>query len=257
MNNTLYSSRFKIIITASLLVCMMFVTLLASSPVQTVSAETSQLPPTKRTMNVSGQGTVKATPDIAYVSLGVVTEHTNAKTAQQDNAKAMDKIVTAIKAAGIAESDIKSVNYSIYPKYNYNQRTGTSSIDGYTVNNSIQVTVRDIKKTGNIIDLASTNGANISSQISFGLSDYEKYYNEALKNAVEIAKKRASTMAGALGIKLDVPVSVSENGGYSPVYSYNSYGAYEARAAMEDAATTPVSAGSMEIRASVNMTYEY
>ena len=132
----------------------------------------------------------------------------------------MDKLISNIKAAGIKEEDIKTTNYSIYPKYNYIRETGEQQIIGYTVNNSVQVTIRDTSKVGEIIDLASESGLNITRGISFGLSNYDEYYREALKNAVENAKKKAETMAEAFGIELGIPVSSTESGEYetSPVY---------------------------------------
>lgn len=214
-------------------------------------AETDQT--NRNTINVTGNGKVSASPDIAYISLGVITEDKVANTAQQNNANAMDQIISKIKGLGIAAEDIKTVGYNINPKYDYNKETGESNITGYTVNNTVQVTVRDIKKTGNVIDVASANGVNITNGISFGLSDYEKYYNQALKSAVTAAKKRAETIAWALSINLKKPVTVTENGGSTPVYNYRSYDLKADTAAV----STPVEAGTIEVSASVNMVYEY
>lgn len=209
---------------------------------------------TKRTLNVSGQGTIKVSPDIAYITLGVVTENTVAKAAQQENAATMDKLVSAVKASGIKSEDIKTVNYSIYPKYDYNKDTGASKIIGYSVTNSIQVTVRDMKKVGSVIDLSADTGANISNNISFALSDYDKYYNEALKKAVATAKKKADTIAAAVGISIKLPVTITESGSPAPVmYGYQNY----AMKADMAGAATPVESGTIEVQANVSMTYEY
>lgn len=207
----------------------------------------------KRTMTVSGQAKVSATPDFATINLGVVTEDKDAKAAQQANAAAMDKVIATIKASGIKETDIQTVNYSIYPKYDYVKETGESRIVGYTVNNSVNVTVRDLSKTGGIIDAAAQSGVNMSSSISFGLSSYEDSYNEALKNAVLAAKKKADTVAGALGVKLIAPISVNEGYGYSPLSNYATYDMK-----MESiGAATPIQSGSVEITANVSIVYEY
>lgn len=207
----------------------------------------------KRTMTVSGQAKVSATPDFATINLGVVTEDKDAKVAQQANAAAMDKVIATTKAAGVKESDIQTVNYSIYPKYDYVKETGESRIIGYTVNNSVNVTVRDMTKTGGIIDAAAQSGVNISSSISFGLSSYEDAYNEALKNAVLAAKKKADTMSGALGVKLIAPISVNEGYGYSPLSNYATYD----MKMDSNGAATPIQSGSVEITANVSIVYEY
>jgi len=211
----------------------------------------------KRVINVSGQGIIKASPDIAYITLGVVTEDADAHEAQRKNAEKMDKIVSAIKNLGIKDEDIKTVSYNIYPKYNYDNNTGVSNIIGYSVNNSVQVTVRDILKTGEIIDLAAENGANTSGSISFGLSDYDSCYNEALKVAVENAKKKAETIAGALGVSLKLPVSITENIGYQqpPIIYYDS--TLITKADEAERVATPIESGTLEVRASVAVVYEY
>lgn len=210
----------------------------------------------KNFLNVYGNGRVTVEPDIAYITLGVVTENENAVMAQKDNAAAMDRIIADIVAAGIKEEDIKTTNYSIYPKYNYIKETGEQKIIGYTVNNSVQATIRDTSKVGEIIDLASESGLNITSGISFGLSNYDEYYCEALKNAVENAKKKAETMAEAFGIVLGIPVSMTESGGYSPAPVY--YDRWDEYAAVGNASvSTPIQSGTIEVNASVGITYEY
>lgn len=236
-----------LLLTAAALVVMVFGSY-GNAPTQAADN-----PVEKKTMSVSGQAKVSASPDIAYITLGVITEDKDAKTAQKANATAMDKVIAAIKGSGVKNEDIKTVNYTIYPKYDYNQKTGASVIVGYSVNNSVNVTVRDLAKTGNIIDAAADSGVNVSSSISFDLSNYEKYYNNALKNAVLAAKQKAGTMAEALGVTLKTPISISEGGGYSPVRNYAAYEMKDESAG----AVTPVQAGSLEITANVSVIYEY
>jgi len=207
----------------------------------------------KKTIYVSGQAKVYASPDIAYITLGVITEDKDAKTAQQRNAASMEKVIGAIKSSGVKADDIKTVEYSIYPNYTYDKETGNRTLTGYTVNNSVMVTVRDVSKAGNIIDAASKSGVNTSSSISFALSDYEKYYNEALKNAVTAARKKANTIAQSLDVTLKGPVSVNEGGGYSPLRNYVTY----ADSVAEAETITPIMAGTLEITANVNIVYEY
>lgn len=237
-----------LILTAAALLTAVF-GIFANAPAQAAAEEAVP----QKTINVSGQSKVSASPDFATITLGVVTEDKDAKAAQKVNAASMDKVIASIKALGISNDDIKTVNYSINPKYDYNQQTGTSSIIGYTVSNNVNVTVRDISKTGSVIDAAADSGVNTSSSISFGISNYEDYYNEALKNAVLAAKKKAGTIADALGVKLKDPVTVNEGGGYYPITNYAVYD-------MKDegmGAATPIQAGSIEITAYVSIVYEY
>lgn len=227
---------------------------IASLAAPSAYADSNNQQSSKRVMNVSGQGIVKAEPDIADITIGVVTENENAQAAQKANAEIMNKVISAIKSKGIDEKDIKTDNYNISPKYKYNQNTGENTIYGYTVSNNVRVRVRDINLTGAVIDAASQNGANQTYNISFSLSDYEKYYNEALKKAVESAKGHAQTIADTLGVKLSVPTSVTESG-----YSAQPPTIYRNENKVADYAqnSTPISAGTLEVTASVSMSYEY
>ena len=217
-----------------------------------VSTQTS-----KRILNVTGEGKVNATPDIAYVNLGVTTEHKDAAVALSNNTAAMDKIISAIKAAGVAAEDMQTTGYSIYPKYNYIRETGESEIVGYTVNNSVRVTIRDISKVGKILDTASKNGANNSGGITFGLSDYDKYYNEALKKAVQSAKKKAEVLASAVGVSIGTPVNISEGANYNPGYITVRYAEKEMLDGGLAQAPVPIQAGTFEVVANVSLVYEY
>lgn len=252
MTVALFKNKFLIAAAALLTAILLIVAVAGISGYAPVKAAEEQA--TKKTLNTSGSGKISVAPDIAYVSLGVVTEDKNAKTAQQNNATAMNKVVAMVKNTGIVADDIKTIDYNMNPKYNYNKDTGESNIVGYSVTNTIQVTVRDLTKVGNIIDLAANSGSNISNSISFGLSDYEKYYNEALKKAVTIAQKRADTMASVLGITNKTPVTVTESGSSAPVYNYRSYDMVKAEQA---AASTPVQAGTIDVTANVSIVYEY
>ncbi|HHW32482.1 MAG TPA: SIMPL domain-containing protein [Clostridiaceae bacterium] len=256
------SNKHLILFVSFVLVVVLFVLYGINYPLRQVAAKESVNESVdekdKRVINVSGLGIIKASPDIAYITLGFVTEDTDANEAQKKNAKQMDKIVAAIKDLGIEDEDIKTVSYNIYPKYDYDRNTGVSKIIGYSVNNSVQVTVRDILKTGKVIDIASENGANTSGGISFGLSDYEGYYNNALKAAVENAKKKADIIADTLGVSLKLPVSITENSGYQqPPTVYYSKTMDWAASDEAERVTTPIESGTLEIRASVAVIYEY
>ena len=146
------SSRNIIFFVATLIVVAMIIVAVTSNlPLKTFAEGEKTGEDIRRILNVFGNGKVTVEPDIAYIILGVVTEHENAAMAQKENAAAMDKLISNIKAAGIKEEDIKTTNYSIYPKYNYIRETGEQQIIGYTVNNSIQLTIRDTLKVGKLL----------------------------------------------------------------------------------------------------------
>lgn len=208
--------------------------------------------PAARTINISGEGKVTAAPDTAYLSLGVITEKPTAAEAQSANSIAMNSVIDAVKKVGIKDEDIKTTDYSIYPKYNYDETAKVNTIIGYAVSNTIYITVKDISKAGQIIDAAVKNGANSCSSISFEVSDYEKYYNMALQSALSNAQSKAKTISNFLKIKLKAPVTITENSsGISKIYPaiLNS--------TSSSSASTPIQAGTYEIKANVSLVYEY
>lgn len=211
---------------------------------------------TAKTINVTGTGEVNATPDIAYVSLGVITEKNTVSEAQNENSNAMNKIIDGVKKQGIQSEDIKTTNYSISPKYNYDNKTGNSTFAGYTVLNNLSVTVKDITKVGTIIDSAVANGANNSNGVSFGVTDYEKYYNMALKNAISNAAARAQVIASSIGVTVSTPIKVTEDSSAIP----NQYPTYDGAAknnSMSGQASMSVETGTYKIKASVSLVYQY
>lgn len=220
-----------------------------------VFAADSSTATTAKTINVTGDGEVTATPDIAYLSLGVITDKPTTVEAQNANSIAINNVISAIKKENIKDEDIKTTDYNISPKYNYDKTTGTSTLVGYTVSSTLNVTIRDISKVGQIIDTAVANGANISNNISFGISDYEKYYNMALLNALSNAQGKAETISNSLGIKLTIPVKITEDSSGIP---NNSFVPLNTKLeAGNSSASTSIQIGTDKVKANVSLVYEY
>lgn len=208
-----------------------------------------------RTINVNGDGEVSVTPDIAYVSLGVTTEKSSVGEAQKSNSDTMNNVIAAIKKAGVSSENIKTSNYSISPKYNYEDKTGKSTIVGYTVTSTLSVTVKNISSVGSIIDTAISNGANSSNGVAFSVSDYGKYYNVALTNAISNAKAKAQVVAGCIDVKLSNPAKITENSSGVPVEYPVFY-----NAAVKDSSAgrgMTIETGTYKIKANVSLVYEY
>lgn len=218
-----------------------------------VLADESTTNQTSRSINVSGYGEVSVTPDIAYLSLGVTTENSTVDEAQKNNSTTINNIIEAVEKAGVASEDIKTSDYSISPQYNYDDKTGISTITGYTVNSTLQVTVRDITLVGNVIDAAVAVGSNNSQGVTFGVSNYEKYYNEALTNAISNAKTKAQTIANAIGVNQLNLTSVTENSSSIP----NQYPIVYDSTSSKNSGGTTIETGVYKIGANVNLTYQY
>lgn len=207
-----------------------------------------------RKITVTGTSAVKVKPDIAYVNLGVMTESKEATDAQSANSERMTAVIAAIKAMGIADADIKTSNYNIYPKYDYSNNKNT--IIGYQVSNSVNVTVRKLDDVGGIVDAAIDAGANTANGITFSISDSSPYYAEALKLAIAQAKSKAKSIASAIGVTVDTPIEIIEQGGtYAPV-AYAENAKMMAGGVARDAAM-PVSPGELEVTAYITAIFAY
>ncbi|MHB1393995.1 MAG: SIMPL domain-containing protein [Clostridia bacterium] len=218
------------------------------------NAEDPQVP--QKTISVSSEGTVKVKPDMVYINVGVQTENTSSKAAQQENATKMNKVMQILKDMKITESDIKTSQYTIYPIETYSEKDQRSYITGYRVINTLEVTIRDISKVGAVIDAVTANDANTVSNIRFTVADPDKYYLQALENATTKAKAKADVLAKQFGIKIGLPSQINEaGGGYNPPIIYSKMGSVTSGVAA--APETAISSGELEIRASVSLVYAY
>jgi hypothetical protein len=208
---------------------------------------------------VSGTGEIKVKPDIARIDLGVQTQDKDSAKAVQQNASIADAVIKAVRAAGVAESDIQTTNYSIQPLYDFLQpkpgeSQGQQVFRGYQVMNTVRVTVRKLAITGNVIDAATKAGANWSGGISLDLNDADKQKAEdaALAKAVADASRKAEIIAKAAGVSSLRLITISEGGGGSnPVPMMG-----RAEFAMAKA-PTPIVAGEQTISASVSVRYSF
>lgn len=200
-----------------------------------------------------GTGTVEATPDIVYLTLGVDLKADNAAAVVADASGKMDRILAALKAAGVAEEDIHTASYNLWVEQRYDPQTGqyTGVLD-YHIMHAVRAVVRDISQVGTVLAAAVEAGANSVSEVSFNVADIERVASEARAKAIADAQKRAQEMAGVLGITLGKVVAVSESGGYTPTPVY-----YDAKGgAMEAAAAVPLPSGSFSVSISVVVVYE-
>jgi len=209
----------------------------------------------RKTITVQGSSSVTAAPTIAYVSIGVTTFNKNAAAAQSENAVKMDRVYKTLASLGIKKDKIKTANYNISPRYDYKNNVAT--LAGYNVINSIRVTVNDLKKVSDVLDMTVKEGVNQSNSISFGVTDEErdKLYLQALSQAVSNANEKANTIAAAAGIAISKPANIIE--GSSAHFVQPNYRTMDMVKMAAEAAPTPISEGEMTIGADVTVIYDY
>ncbi len=202
-------------------------------------------------ITVSGQGIIKVAPNVAEVSLGVVTEAKDAESAQVQNSRLVNEVMKVLKANGVAENDIVTSGYSLHPKYIY-EKAKSPQISGYQVRNEIRFTVRNTADVGKIIDDAVRNGANLVQNIRFYMEGNTELKMQALVQAVQEAKSKAEIIAETLGKKI-VGVQSASGDWYDSAPPPIHYDKYIDRGASEIAA--PINPGMAEVRANAKVSF--
>ncbi len=217
----------------------------------------------KNTISVSGTGEVVAIPDIATVSFAVVEQAKSVAEAQTLVTKKMDSVLSAIKKLGIEDKDIKTADYSAYPRYEYFNQPCTQyscppsrqTVTGYEVRQSVFVKIRKIEDAGKVLGNVGEAGVSDISGIDFVVDNQEAKTREARQIAITDAKEQAKQLAKDLGVKLGDIVSFSETGNYpQPIYMK---GVAMGLGGSADSVSTPqIPTGENKIVSNVMIVYE-
>lgn len=201
----------------------------------------------------SGVGVASGEPDIAVVSLGVEALRDTVSEARNDAADALAEVIAELRAAGIAEDDIRTTYFSIHPRYEY-QREGEQQLLGFQVTNTLSITVRDLEATGDVVDRAAAAGGDLIrvQSIDFQLEDTSALEEEARIQAIADAQEKADLYARELDIVRGDLISVSESTGQAGPFPEARF----ALAAMDSAGpTTQFFAGEIEVRVTVHTVF--
>lgn len=216
--------------------------------------------PQVNTVTVTGEGKSSATPDIARASFTVQETAATVSAAQDAATKRTNDSIAALKALGIAEADIKTSGYNVNPQYAQQQpcypgalcmQTSSNKITGYQVSESIDITIRDTAKAGDVVTKLGTLGAQNISGPNFAVDDDSGVMNDARAEAIKNAHDKAKELAKELGVSLGEVVSYSDqNPGY-PMYDK----AMSVGSAMGAAPTPNLPVGTDERTVTVQVTY--
>ncbi|WP_028920628.1 SIMPL domain-containing protein [Pseudoxanthomonas suwonensis] len=221
-----------------------------SAPAAAQSVGAPPLPPDSTLLSVSAQAEASRAPDIATVSAGVVTQAADGNTAMRQNAEQMNRVLAAIRAAGVADKDVQTSGINLHPQYRYEENQ-PPRITGYQASNTVNVKLRDVAKMGKVLDALVASGANQINGPSFGIDDPEPLYDQARVEALRRARDRAETYAKALDLRVRRIVSISEGGAAMPVpmprMAMMKADAYE---------STPVAAGESSVSVNLDVVFE-
>ena len=201
-------------------------------------------------ISVTGEGKVTVSPDVANIQLGIQAQGKTVADAQSQATKAMNDVMAALKANGVADNDIQTQYYNIQQITSWDNVKQQQIITGYQVSNIVSVKVRDVTKAGSVIDAVTVAGGDLTrvNSIQFSLDDPTTSIDKAREKAMANANDKATQLAKFAGVKLGKPISISESSSTPPYPVY-------AKDVAGSSSSTPISAGTLDITLDVQVLY--
>ena len=217
------------------------------------AAQQITIPPATPYVRVHGEATISQVPDRVQLDVGVISQGGNSEAAADLNAKQSKAVIDTLRRA-LPAANIQTVNFSVNPNYQYPKDGSPPTILGYTANNTVRVQVDDLGLLRKLIDAATSAGASNVNRVNFVLRDESKARAEALGKAADQARSSAVALTDRLQVKLGRLLRVEEEQPVivSPGRQVELASSPEAGAV----AGTPIEPGSIDVHASVSLTFE-
>lgn len=204
-------------------------------------------------LSVNGEGKVKVEPDVVLVNLGVVTQAATARAAMDANSADAAKLLAAVKAAGIADKDVATIQFSVDPIFAppppgpVTEPESGGRIVGYRVTNQVRVRIEGVERSGDVLDRVVAAGGNRIGALTFDIANPDPLRDRAIREAIADARRKAELMAEAAGVRLGRILSLTTGDVAIP--------AFEARVAMA-ARAAPISPGERTVSANASLVFE-
>ncbi|MDP8298512.1 MAG: SIMPL domain-containing protein [Candidatus Tantalella remota] len=204
------------------------------------------------TLSAQGTGKIETTPDEAIAQFGVTSDSKSLSKAYKDNTEKMNAVISAVKTMGVEARDIQTSSYQVMPLYprDENGRQIPGKPSGFKVRQQLTVKIRDIGKTGDVIDKVIASGSNTFNNLSFDSSKIEDLKKEAKSKAAKDAREQAEFLAKNIGVKIGKVLKVNASS-IQPYYARNVMAFESAKAR-----SPQIEAGSMEVSANCNVVFE-
>jgi uncharacterized protein YggE len=220
-----------------------------AAPVSAQAQSEQKLP----SVTVTGEATISQAPDLAMLQAGVTSQAKTARDAMSNSAKLMAAVLIALKEAGVPEKDIQTSELSLNPIFDHSKAASSpnrnpAQIVAVEATSLLTVRLTDVKKSADVLDKMISAGANVTTGISFAISDPSKLLDQARVEAIADAKRKAEIYAKAAGVTLGKPLSISEG--------YVSRARPGMMAAKRDAVAMPIQPGEEKVGINVQVSYE-
>ena len=212
-------------------------------------------------IHVTGFGSVSLEPDLAIMKIGIESFSKTVSEARETAAEAMDSVKAILLENRVAEKDIQTRRFNIYPRYDYEEvvvggrYTSKQILSGYVVSNSANVKLREIDRIGEVVDDVAKAGGDLLriEGIDFTVEDTEPYMSTLRQKAVSDAFTKAKEFANFSVIELGSVIAIVEGG--SPSLRSSSDMGYEMMRSMAASPSTPIDTGELELKLTVQMVF--
>lgn len=206
----------------------------------------------ERTISVDGTAETFVAPDTASVSFAIMQKSPTTSVATDSVNKRMDVLVKDLEKIGIEKKDIKTVQYDVQPEYSYNE--GKQKFEGYRVTQRVDVVMRDLDTTSDVLATVNSAGVDNVSELKFFVDDTEGVMKDLQKQAINDAKEKAKELSKDLGVNLNEIVGYDTVNDNSVQPAYRSDMAFAA--VKEENAPAVVPTGENQFVSNVSVVYK-
>jgi len=211
-------------------------------------------PGAERSITVPGEGRVQLAPDLVTVNLGIQTRNSNVQAAVGENNRVAAAIVEAARAVGVADADLQTAYFTVYPQHEYDQFGVITDQVTYLVDNNLSVRLRDVGRLSELLQRAVDAGATNIYGVTFTIADTSAVEDQARQKAMADAEARAAQIAAAAGVTLGEPITVSAGVVVPPPFYFGAP-AYGMGGGGGEGVAPPVSVGTNTVTVNVTVTY--
>ncbi|HSI14914.1 MAG TPA: SIMPL domain-containing protein [Chthoniobacter sp.] len=216
-----------------------------------------QFTPQPPLISTSGSAVVRVVPDLADLTFEVEVRNSDLTLARKQQAERAKKVLAALRAAGVAETELQSSQVQIAPNYT-DRRAETEQVRFYIVTQTICTTLHDVKKVPDLTAEAVQAGATGVGSVSLRSSQLRKHRDEARAMAIRAAREKATALTAELGVKVGKPYTITEGADYgSRLFNSNGNNTQQVEVGADpgDGTTPTFAPGSISISASVSVSF--
>ena len=205
-------------------------------------------------VSVVGVGEIEAEPDQAILRVNVKALGKDLKSAKIEADKRYQSVLNVIKQAGIADKQVKVVNLSMQPSYEWT--SNKQEYKGEEVSRSLSITINDLDKVGPLMQAMVENGLSTMDGLSSGFQDRSALLRQALGAATQDAQVKAAFLAQQFDRQLGAAIEITEHNNSGPMQQRQDVQMLKSQSMGADYAPPQEMFGTQVISATINVSFK-